>query len=301
MEELPADQQAAASIAVQKRWGIASPKPLPNAMASNMVKTFSQLPGKDAAAQFMALEQQFGKAYPEVYSQLVGAGLPSAFVAIGAGMEPGPAELLAEVANIDIKELKGNLPDGVAPEDVTKVIQSEADSFNKSLVGMPGSEKTFTAMTEAAERLAYRYVRQSGQSPASAASQAWKEVLGGRYEFNEFNGGVTRIPNNLPVELITDNFKTVLGKLTSYNIGDAVLKTPGYNEGQLLKMLKSQGYFVTTEQEDGVYLFMGGRPVPGKGGGLIKFTWQQLMDPGRIQTAEPVRKELSTGVESASY
>lgn len=110
-------------------------------MSSQMVKTFSQLPGKDAAAQFVALERQFGSSYPEVYSQLVGDGLPSAFVAIGAGMPGGPAELLAEVANVDIKELKNSLPDGVAPKDITKVITSQANDFNRSLVGMPGSEK----------------------------------------------------------------------------------------------------------------------------------------------------------------
>lgn len=300
MEKMTPDQMAQASLAIQNRWGIANPKPLPNAVSSQIVKSFSQMPGKDAAAQFLALEQQYGAAYPEVYSQLVGDGLPSAFVAIGAGMQGGPAELLAEVSNIDIKELKNNLPDGVAPKDITKVITSQANDFNRSLVGMPGSEKTYSAMTEAAERLAYRYVRQNGQSAESAATQAWNDVLGSRYEFVEKNGGVARIPNHLPVDDISDNFDDVLNIVTPYLIADAVMKTPGYDEKQLLKMIKSRGYFVTTEKEDGVYLFMDGRPVPGKAG-LVKFTWDQILDPNRIQTKPIERQQLTTGVESAAY
>lgn len=293
-EDLPPDQQVRASLAVQERWGVQKPKPLPNAVSSQLVAQFSTLPGNDAAAKFSELQMTYGKQYPAVYKQLVADGLPPAFVAIGAGMEPGPAALLAEVANIDMKELKASLPGGVTSKDVSAQLSTLGSDFTASMAGMPGSETTFSAMRDAAERLAYRYARQEGVSAAAAAERAWGDVVGKRYTFKEHNGGVIRIPAGIPGS-VTGRLDDVKAKITPDLFAEAIGATAGYDPEQMASTIQARAQFVTTEDEDGVYLFMDGRPVPAKAGGIIKFTWQNLLDPGSIRRTPSADAKLSTG------
>lgn len=293
LEGLNPEQQVRASLATQERWGIQNPKPLPNGVSSQLVADFSKQAGPDAAAKFIELQATYGKEYPAVYRQLVADGLPPAFVAIGAGMEPGPASLLAEVANIDMKELKSALPETAAPKDINAALTTIGSEFSLSMSGMPGSETTFAAMRDAAERLAYRYARQEGVTSEDAAQRAWDDVVGKRYSFEEHNGGIIRIPNDQPAA-VTDRLDEVISKISPGMLAEAIGAGPGYKPEQLAATVKSRAQFVTTEEEDGVYLFMDGRPVQGRGG-LIKFTWREMLDPGSIRSAPVTDQKLTTG------
>lgn len=290
---LPPEQQVRASLATQERWGVQNPKPLPNGVSSQLVADFSKQAGPDAAAKFVELQATYGKEYPAVYRQLVADGLPPAFVAIGAGMEPGPASLLAEVANVDMKELKSALPSTATAKDINSSLVTLGSNFSLSMSGMPGSETTFAAMRDAAERLAYRYARQEGATSESAAKKAWEDVVGKRYSFKEHNGGVIRIPNGQPTT-VTNKLNEVIARISPDMLAEAIGAGPGYKPEQLAATVKSRAQFVTTEEEDGVYLFMDGRPVQGRSG-LIKFTWRELLDPGSIRSAPVTDPKLTTG------
>lgn len=290
------EAQILSSLAVQERWGISNPKPLPKEVASEKVAELTAMQGNQVTQELAQMQEDYGKAYPKVFAQLSEQGLPPAYVALGLGMSPAPAALLAEVANVDMKELKASVPSGISPKDITQALAEHAVDFNSSLVGMPGSEKTYNTMIEAAERLAYRYVRQNGESAESATEKAWEAVIGDKYRFEEVNGNKVRIPETQPADNIRSGMQAALGVVSEAMIDKSFLSGPGYKPEQLTATIQSRGYFVTTEEEDGAYLFMDGRPVPGPGGELIKFTWQQFLDPGRIRKAPAKYQEpLSTG------
>lgn len=293
------EEAAASSIVVQKLWGIQNPKPLPKETASDIVNEISSLNGDEAVRRMAGLKAEYGKAYTPVFSQLAAAGLPASYVAIGAGMQPAPASTLASVANVDMKSLKAQLPAGITPKSVSDELSSQAQSYIQSMAGMSGGEKTIDAMLEASERLAYKYVAGGASAPA-AAEKAWRDVIGEKYEYTEYNGQQVRVPATVDAGVVRSGLRAVADRITSKSLLMPRDDLLDFQPEQWAEHVKENGYYVTTENEDGAYLFVDGAVVIDWQGNPFKVLWRDTIDPN-AKRLEPFKPDVGTAFAPGGF
>jgi len=285
-------EQVASSIAVQKSWGISSPKPFPKGVASQKVAEIATMAGDAAVQELNEMKLRYGKNYGAVFSQLASAGLPASYVAIGAGMDSAPASALASIANVDMKSLKAQLPPGITPKAIGDELSGHAGNYIQSLSGMAGSDKTIDAMLEASERLAYKYIA-AGSKASAAAEKAWGDVIGSKYDFVLFNGNQVRIPRTVSSGLVSDGLDNIMDRLTDKALMPPKIDLRDYQPEQWADHVKDNGYFVTTENEDGAYLFVDGALVLDAQGKPFTVSWGEALQPS-AKRMEPFKEQVGT-------
>lgn len=182
---------AVASLAEQKRLGIAQPAILPKVMSSQIAATFfdQQQGGQDAAKLMDGLQQQWGAAFPAVYQQLAREDkLPTAALIIPNMSDAGAKERLARLSLVDDKVIKERL-DSKTPKAVEQELITQMGPFWNSLSVQNGGENTYSKYQTQANKLALYYAA-NGKSPSDAAAQAYQETVGHAYAF----GPTYRVP-----------------------------------------------------------------------------------------------------------
>lgn len=285
-------QRASLSLSIQKRWGVQNPLPLPKEQANSIVAEITRQPGDQALMTLNQLKADYGKAYGPVFAQLSAAGLPSAYVAIGAGMPEQSASILASVAQTDIKDLKAQLPPDVTPKIVNDAIGQEAQPFIQSMAGNSGGDKTISAMMESAERLAYKYVA-GGMSGDKAGKRAWEQVVGAKYNFFSVNGSMVRVPISQNSSTVEDGLNAMMDRLTDAALQTPFADIPGVKKGEWAEHIKRNGYWVTDESDAGAYLFVDGAVVNDYRGKPFRVLWSETLDP-RAKRLEPTGKQVGT-------
>lgn len=188
---------AAASLNLQARLGVPEGMRtiLPGAYRDAIVADFNNQPegGQNAAQLMQALEQQWGRHWPQVYKELVEDGnLPDVAVVVGTMTREGQrvaAEVLANAAIVGQTELNKLVPDDRRTY-IDDNLAGKMNDFVESVHGMPGRDAL--RYTEAIQLLATAYAQtESGQS---ALDRAYKDVLGVAYNYVDHNGLNYRVP-----------------------------------------------------------------------------------------------------------
>lgn len=300
MNDAPNDPQAVAAyaqatVAEQKRLGIAEPVLLPKPMADAIARQFNDL--SEGAQKPAQLIQQYGETWgrhwPQVYRQIAKEIGPSARVIANLRDTPAAA-MLSMNAGMKTKDLRSPIPAGDA-KTVDDAVEIELASFRQSLAGWTtGGSGTYNDFDEAAKRNAYVYTAQ-GVKPGEAAKRAARELVGDYYSFI----GPTRVPTNVSLPAVEAGLSATLRDADKLSArvpdNEARILGPEFAAKQIGTSLKNNGFFVTLGDDSGVALYMKGnngeRAVEGADGKPITFTWKQLIERG---TASAARASLRT-------
>ncbi|SNS15760.1 hypothetical protein [Pseudomonas segetis] len=268
-----ADAYANATIAEQQRLGVASPKLLTDNQAASIAASFSNTTdgGDNAAKMIEQLQGQWGKHWPQVFSQLQGK-LPGAALVIGTGVDQQTASTLARIAPIKTADLKKGL-DSTDTTEAKRTLNDRFAEFRNTLAGQAGGERTFTTLYDEAERLTYAYMRQ-GKSYADAAELATKSLIDDKYTIK----GSWRAPKQLDADIIEDGAEKFIDAIDPSTIAFAVPSgvSEDFAKERVKAALSKDAYWVTAPDESGLALYYGGGAVLDKEGNPIIQGWDDL-------------------------
>jgi hypothetical protein len=291
------DAYATAVLAEQNRLGVSllkqddkgggrkavQPRLLTNDQANSISAAFQdQKTGGANAADLMAgLEREWGRHWPQVYGQLAADNkLPPAALVIPNMESPGARSRLAQASSMKEDELKALLASS-DPKDIRDRLQSQFAGAAKTFVAQgPDGNRTMSIVLDQASRLAMLY-RSQGKSVGDAATQAFQETMGWKYDF----GDTYRIPKDQHPDLVRDGMSEAVKAVQNFPIqlfGDAgVPLTDEQRRQQTVDAVRTHGVWVTNADESGLRLLTQGRDgtlyqVRDERGNPIGFTWDNL-------------------------
>ncbi|HSX89014.1 MAG TPA: hypothetical protein VLG17_13615, partial [Pseudomonas sp.] len=264
---------AAATIAEQERLGVTKPKLLPQRQADAIVSQFSNTEdgGANSAELIGSLQQQWGKNWPTVFSQMQ-KDLPGAALVIGTGVDENTAATLARLAPLKTEELKKGLP-STGVKAVKDQLNESMAAFRETLGNQVGGERTFATMYSEAERLALSGMAQ-GKSPKDATETAVSALVDSRYSVR----GTWRAPIDIDADLIERGTELAVETIDPADLLFAAPK--GVSEEFAKERVKSaiakDSYWVTLPDESGLALYYGGSAVLSKDGQPVTRDWNTL-------------------------
>lgn len=285
---LAAGRFAEATTEEQRRVGIADGdiRILPKAYADNLQAQMNNqmLAGGGAklAQTVQAQAQLWGKYWPLVYKQAAKEG-GSFFRVVGAGVMPDAARDLADVAPLSAGKILND--DAVKQTEVSTAVLAAFKPFIKTTLGQYGAMSLFNDMTEQGTKLASVYVMR-GQDPADAAADAYKKLVGFKYDFADS----WRLPKNQGYSLdeIRQGVYSTTDALSHYDIkpfsGDPAVSEQ-FHKDETIRLLKRDGIWVTSPNEDGLVMLYKNESVKLKNGSNLIVPWGELALWGQM----PVR------------
>lgn len=240
-------------------------KVLPAGTADQIIGQMSQGTPQERLQQSAVLKDQYGKHWPQVYADLVKAGL-SDQTAVMLRMDRPDQSLaaakLAEAEAIGIPKLQAAIGDKDTVKSVNETVASELTDYFSTVMVQPGNSAEVGRMTNAANALAYQYVL-GGKDAGGAAKAAVKDIIGKKYSFV----GTARVPMDFNPDLVEEGVKRLTqpdvmrdvleksGGVVS-NIRGSLLGTPDeVVNDEYIRSVAEKGYFVTAPDEQGVYVF----------------------------------------------
>lgn len=264
---------AQASVAEQRRLGVEKPKLLSDDAAAQIASQFSDTTdgGDNATKRIQSLQQQWGKNWPTVFSQLQDK-LPGAALVIGTGVDAQTSNLLARVAPLKTSELKESLPAADA-KDAKEALQEQMAPFRTTLYSQVGGERTFGTIYEQAERLAYTYMGQ-GVKSKDAVERAVSSLVTDKYEIKD----TYRVPKGVDAGAVEHGANLAKSSINLDDVNFAIPKglDANFAKERVKGALEREGYWVTTPDETGLALYFGGEAVLDKSGKPITRSFNQL-------------------------
>lgn len=313
LQQTPADDMGAksaaaqayvnATLAEQRRLGVADPAILPKSVTDNIVRQFfnQQEGGQNAAVLMQQQAALWGKYWPQVYGQMA-KDLPGAALVIGSGMKAQPAELLARASAMKPEDLKA----GLMKDDIKTTEDSVRDNmteFLASLSPMAGGDKTFNTFYDQTNKLALMYVRM-GEKPSKAAERAFNDTVGDKYEFvtdRNNSQAVYRVPKQFDANIIEAGADLSLRRIESMPL-EVPVSLYGLDKTQAraayVSSLKDSAYWVTAPDESGLMLYANGAAVTDTAGRPITRSWADLSTASKPRTAPPAAAPSMSGLPS---
>lgn len=252
---------------------------------------------KSLVAAINGVKQAYGDDFDLIYDQ-VADKLPDTSYLIPYLPEKG-ANILSAMAFKKPDELKVFIPNGMTVTDVRSEVASGLDELRRSFPvdGISGYAK----IQSATEKLAIGYMAQ-GMAYSTAIKQAVADTTHAD-NFAEIRNESVRIPKVFKNQIIDDN-KVVFGMnaaLNKFQAPDRIIEKGSIHGDEVEKEFLSEdirdnGYFKTSPNGDGVWLYLRQSPV---GRPPISYTWQQLIDMSVVEEDEQMRqkfKEDLTGI-----
>lgn len=303
------DAYVNAAAAAQRRYRASSPKLLTEGQAQQLLVSLTDPTKYEAVpAQIQQLAQQWGPHWPAVYGQL-SKDLPPAVDVIASGVAPQTGATLARLMPVKTEDLRKS----VLPEDrriVTNEIAAAFDPFSRSLMATDASagREKGSRFVEQGERLALHYIGQ-GMAAGPAVRRAKADLLD-RYEFVEQEGSlrdpsggvlttrpVFRVPKDHDADMVEKGADRLKQSVDPANL----FPIQGMQPGPWAAEIKRRGYWVTTPDETGLELHVGGFPVADKNQRKIVATWADLTAQGAAPGFWGKFREGFTGQGTTPY
>lgn len=274
-----ARQAVALSLELQASAGIPEleRRILPQGLAAGTVRQLTSLPAEQAADVLEQQAQTYGDLWPRVFGELAREKLPEAYQVLATTDHPVARKRLAEVLRQDKDALRQ-----VAGTDARRVddaVGAALEPLARSLAFAPDGPAVLARYTEAARRLGYANAPMQGA--AQAGEQAVRDLITGRYDFIEQEGGVARVPKD-QAERVQDFARRTLDALTDEDLpdlGGGAKLTPAERK-RMLRQSLARGVWVTNERDDGLVLLDARRqPVRRADGRRVEFRFSDVTDP----------------------
>lgn len=276
---------------------------LPAEAARKMAETIME--NQQPAQVLTSLSESFGRSWPAVERQIVTSGkLSDAISLVAAGMEPRSGALLIEATrdNEFLKKARDRL--AYTDTDVKEFrsdIREELEPLLKTLDAQ-GALQLSDSIVQNGTILALQYMLRSGYERGEAISMAAREIGGSRYTCT----GTYRVPITYDAEAVASGLSFALqSKEMKTQVSKAVLQDvsgqTGFSQERLnemfLESLQRGVTPVTMPDESGVALYLRDKPVMGKDGRPVSFTWDELLDFSRqaqeIEASEKAKKPFN--------
>lgn len=242
--------------------------------------------GEGPALLMRSEKNRWGELWPRVFGELSGQ-LPGAVMVVGAMDLPGQeraAEELAEAVKAGGEATFKKLLPSALLTDAKDRAFDQLGPFMETLGGLPGSEATGTAVMDAVNLLAMRYMA-TGDSPTRAADRAYEDVIGRKYVVQEGY----RIPRILDEDKVAVGARLVLSDLAEGEF-DIDLPFSGIDaEGTrtaFVAAVLDGGRWMTSPLEDGLTLYAPDGAAVTVGGKPLSFAWGQLTGYRRAKADE---------------
>jgi hypothetical protein len=279
-----------ATLTVQEHLGVpeSAQHVLPEAQATDLA-TKIMAPGVDVQMQLRNLANQWGDAWPKVFSDLVTLGkLPGQYQSVAALDDPREAALLARsIAETskggrDWNDILGNAGGKPVAQGIRDAVRNDTTvmQLERSLSRSGSSAQQIDGILSSIETLAYgkRFFNQDGNA-AQSAIKAFTD----RYTFME-NGGA-RVPTE-KADAVRANARDLIDGLTADQIKVPELFTATPDErskmpsaptsDDYLHSLKANPTWITSPREDALWLMDGGgRVVRGQNGKPIAIPFEK--------------------------
>lgn len=213
-----------------------------------------------------------------------------------SGMDREDANVLLKAARNPafIKDALATLGTGKFTEkDLDNKIAETMIDFNGTFLS--GRDNSTTAgINQAVKFLALDLV-QKGESYDSAVKDAAKKVVLSRYEIGKINGVKFRVPKSYEGQTL-DIYEMEAGAANAqYELAKnpaelelADMKQYGKEALELVgRKIVQQGYWMTSSDETGLLLFIGGSVVRKKDGAPVMYTWPELLVEFRNRDSKP--------------
>ncbi len=272
-----------AMIDAQRREGLA-PQLLAKPAATRLEEQLTSPNTEERLAAVDAARTAFGqKHWPLVKAQLNrGKDLPPE-VDVLASLPPGAVIDRARIVEaFRLKEEEWSKQLGADKGIIDDAIRAQGAEIMRSFNLTPGGPVHADAFMATARRLAYLN-RAQGQGSQLAASNAWNEAFNRHWDLV---GGV-RIPKADGVPLVEPSRlkaaqDVVLRQLDKLDLLDPVAPelsalTPAQRKAQLVRAVRTYGYWVSDKDERGAYLFAGpNQPVRWSDGNPIHLPFESV-------------------------
>ncbi|KAA0020720.1 hypothetical protein F0A16_02725 [Salinicola corii] len=276
-EQTPEAYQAVAraSLAEQRRQGVADPKPLSKQQVAGFVRMFNdQEEGGENAAQIVQRESQlYGPYFGEVLKQ-AGTKLPPEVQVIASGASPELSERLASIANIKDSDIFGPLETGVKA-DIQAEVTNQMEPLRQTLINQAGGLETYTRLYQVAVKTAASYAL-SGESSGDAVEKV-VDGIAGKYTFSD----TYRVPNTVDADAVGAGARTYINDLAAdqlYPLEGLPGVSDEDNARQLEDAVRNSGEWVTNSDETGLDLMVNGYRVLGRDGNPVSLSWDQLVE-----------------------
>lgn len=205
---------------------------------------------------------------------------------VSSGLQPRAAQMLVDLAPLsqaaiqkDEDTEKGNV--------IKKAVLTQFKPLADSMTANDGATSIFNDFRGQAEKLATMYVVQ-GATATDAATRAWKEMIGFKYEFN----GTIRVPKalNIPMSEVimgVNHFQSGIDKFDLAPMRDNIGGlSADYLQRETLRSYARDGKWVAAPNESqGLMFTYNGRAVAQRNGQPIIVPWSEIAAKGRAALA----------------
>ena len=266
------DNYARASLDMQEYLGVAAPNRaiLPQSAVDTLALeiTGRMNSGENVAGIIQAQASYWGPDYwPVIERQLIDNKFPKEVSVVSNmlnfGQRNAAFELAAALQSDEKKKVDSfisTVPD--ANRDLKDQIASQLTEFQRSLQFRVGGPEQFNAYSTSVETLAKRYMFNTGVSAKDAVERAYKDIIGGAYQFTATSRESVRIPNlvngkpnDITPDVVSFGINTARNTIEQYPLA-APKSISGLKPDEIMRQyvssLKTFGRFVTNSDETGV-------------------------------------------------
>jgi soluble lytic murein transglycosylase len=255
------EAKAAVSITLAEQAKMGVPeygrRALPNDVANTYVEQFTNVKPEEAADLVESMAKDFGPMWGGVLSDLTAAGLPSYAVVLGSLDRPDHAMFrtdLIEANKLGAEQINKLVPEATRKDVDTKLDDALAD-FNQTLAIQSGGPEMAVTYQDAIKSVAlYSMIKGEYTDPQEAAQAAADAVIGSYQTFDTY-----RVPDTYDGEAVSGGLDQALARLSPEDIMPMDTEfgaglSPEFLGEETVKALRTQGTWVTNEDETGVYL-----------------------------------------------
>lgn len=305
------------NLQAQRDLGVNAPRLLTNAQTQGIVQQFNNPPGDKPAdtmnAMIDKLSDQYGSYFPQAMRELSAKGLPPEAAALNQARGNPVAAVRLSTAINSMSQMGKNLTEGRdaffsnAPNsgEIKKAIPGAMGDYAATFAGNPQGPPQVAAMTNAVNLYAHQLSYEGVNDPQKAASMAYNDLVGSRYNMVD----TYRVPKGIDPALIQAGAGAIKDNLPAANLEPYAQAAPGVSDNERRTMsatiLSKQGRWVTAADDSGLALVWpaqsGFKPAVDARGKPIAFSWPQLeaaaRNPNTIsaQQAKVQAEYLHTG------
>lgn len=273
----------------QRRLGIPAgewrilPKDITQRIADTIADTKDKTPGQ-VLAFVTSQRAKWGDNWDDIVREMKGKLPDALYVASQEGVNPSAAATIISQSDIKINDiLKAS---SVSVKDLKTEMADKFSDFSQSMADTSSGREEAATIYDQTLKLAATYAAQ-GKDASSAVTQAYDQVVGGRYEFISNRGWYqwsaaaaprVRVPKKYSGAITDDSLSGIRNRIFNHDPAvhmedDSVKVPPMADKSEI----ERDSYFATLPNDGGVAVFWRNKLLLKQDGRPQIFTWDKIM------------------------